>query len=237
MHSNLKISLDRADELLKELMTEYEKCLKAKEVSGRATQLTHEVCERLRSVLDRAAYLYWDQKVSPELTEEDRQRATIYFPIADKQNGFDSTLGRWRWQKIRNKHEPIYDFLLALQPFTSSSNRWLAVLADLANQGKHIDLVPQKRIEDRRITVERQGGGAVSWNSGVQFGRGVSVMGAPIDPTTQRIVPTPGVTEKIETWVSFLIQEHNVNAAGFCKEACDKVRRIIVEMSERCALS
>src|SRR5262245_16131135 len=101
MHNNLEVSLARADELLKELMAEYEKCLKAKEVSGRATQLTHEVCERLRTVLDRAARLYWEKRVSPELPEEDRKAAVIYFPIAVDQNAFDSTLGRWRWKAKR----------------------------------------------------------------------------------------------------------------------------------------
>lgn len=55
MHSNIKASLDRADELLKELLAEYNKSLHNKDVSARATQLTHEVCERLRSVLDRLA--------------------------------------------------------------------------------------------------------------------------------------------------------------------------------------
>ena len=63
------------------------------------------------------------------------------------------------------------------------------------------------------------------------FGGGVSVMGAPINPATQRIVPTPGVTEKIETWVSFVIEGYHVNAAGFCKEACQKTRKIAEEMT------
>ena len=91
-------------------------------------------------------------------------------------------------------------------------------------------------MEQRRITVSRPGGGAVSWGPGVTFGGSVSVMGAPIDPRTQRIVPTPGVT-KIETWVSFNIQGYGVNAAAFCAEACKNVRRIATEMSEQFGLS
>ena|SRR6516225_3757877 len=35
--------------------------------------------------------------------------------------------------------------------------RWLAILNELAVQGKHIDLVPQKRVEERRTTVTGRG--------------------------------------------------------------------------------
>ena len=140
----------------------------------------------------------------------------------------------------RADYPDIYDYLLAQHPFTSDKNNWLAVLFDLANQGKHIDLVPQKLIEDRNVTVTGPAGGSVSWGrrgltfsggsvghggagisgggrigggGSISFGRGGSVifgpegprfegqmeaMGAPIDPRTQQIVPTPGVNEKVE---------------------------------------
>lgn len=55
-------------------------------------------------------------------------------------------------------------------------------------------------------------------------------MGAPVDPRTQRIVPTPGVTEQMEIWVSFILEGYGVNALGFCKEACQKTRVLIEEM-------
>jgi hypothetical protein len=111
------------------------------------------------------------------------------------------------------------------------------VVDDLAVAGKHIDLVPQTKVEERRVTVSREGGGSVSWGQGVTFGPVVRVQGAPVDPRTQRIVPTPGVTEKVESWVSFIIKDHNVNAAGLCKEACAGARRIATEMSDKFGLS
>jgi len=121
------------------------------------------VLERLRSVLDRLARLYWDKKIAHELSEDDRNAAAIYFPIATDQNSLDSILGRWRWKTVREKHQAIYDFLLALQPFVNRSNDWLRILNDLAVQGKHIDLVAQKRTEQRQITVTGPAGGVVSW--------------------------------------------------------------------------
>jgi hypothetical protein len=241
MQANLLASLDRADELLETLLAEFTKSLSSKEVSARATQLTHEVLERLRSVLDRLARLYWEKNVAPELPEDDRKAATVYFPIVADQKSFDSILGRWRWWTVRDKHQAIYEFLLGNQPFATKSNGWLKTLNDLAVEGKHIDLVPQTKTEERRITVER-GGASVSWNpAAVKFGSGpgvsVSVAGAPLDPRTQRIVPTPGVTERLETWVSFNIEGYNVNAAAFCTAACRDVRRIATEMSDRFGLS
>lgn len=236
MHANIAISLDRADELLAELMAEYNTSLQAKEVSGRAIQLTHEVCERLRSVLDRTARSYWDKYVAPNLSIEDRKAAAVYFPISAEQNGFDSTLGRWRWKTTRAAHQKLYEYLLSLQPYADPANRWLQVLNDLAVHGKHIDLVPQKRIEEQQITVTSSGGGSVIWGPGVIFGHGVRVAGAPIDPKTQRIVPTYGVTEKIEIWVKFLIQEYGVDAVAFCRNACNETRSISTQASEKFCL-
>jgi hypothetical protein len=241
MNPNLAVSLDRADELLEELLAEYDRSLQSKAVSPRAVQLTHEVCERLRSVLDRVARRYWDLHIAPHLSEDDRKAANVYFPIAPDQNGLDSILGRWRWKADRQQHQGVYDFLLKSQPFSGMANAWLSMLSDLAVKGKHIDLVPQKRTETRRITVSRPGM-SVSWDpDAVRFGSGpgvsIHIAGARIDPVSQRIEPTPGVEERIETWVSFNIEGHNVNAAGFCKEACQKTRQIVTEMTKQFGLS
>jgi hypothetical protein len=120
---------------------------------------------------------------------------------------------------------------LKKQPFSSKENQLLDILAKIAAEGKHVRLTPQKRTEAHRIKVSRPGGGSVSWDaSSVKFGAGVSVMGAPIDPRTQRIVQTPGVTEEVEIWVSFVFNDYAVNALGFCKEACQKTRALIEEM-------
>lgn len=230
MHQNLVTSLDRADELLRELLAEYNDCLRKKAVTDRATQLTHDVCEKLRNVLDRTARRYWDLHVAQHISEEDRKIAAVYFPIVPNQANMDSILGRWRWKSVRQQHQLVYDYLLSQQPFMNPSNCWLAVVNDLAIAGKHIDLVPQVKHEERRTTVSGPGG-SVSWGSGVTFGSGVSIMGAPVDPRTQRIIPTHGLTEKIETWISFVVVGHNVNAAGLCTEACAGTRRIANEMT------
>lgn len=233
MYSGIEGTLDRADELLADLLDEYDKSLQAKEVTDRAQQLTHEVCERLRSVLDRLARRYWELHLKPGLDAEDEQKASVYFPIAPHEDGFGAIMGRWRWKLVRADHAAVEAYLRNLQPYTHSRNEWLGTLNALANHGKHIDLVPQKKTEEVRQTVKGPGGGAVSWGPGVFFGGGVSIHGAPIDPATQRIRPTPGVSQTTERWVAFIIPDFDINAAGFCKDACAKTRSIAEEMTEK----
>jgi hypothetical protein len=239
--------------------------LHKKKVSAKAKQLTHEICGQLRSVLDRIARRYWNIHVAPQLSAEDQKIADVYFPIAPHLEGVDSTLGRWRWKFVRAKHQAVYDYLVAQQAFSDPKNKWIAIVGDLAIQGKHIDLVPQKRTEQRVTKVEKAGVGSVSWGQGqsggfigfgpggsIGFGPGgvigfgpqgvsfrgnVSAMGVPIDPQTQRVVPSSDVTERIETWVSFTIDGHGVNAAVFCKQACHETRRIVQEMTDQFGLS
>ena len=140
-------------------------------------------------------------------------------------------LGRGCMADLDKVHKKLYDFLLKKQPFPSGDNQWLKLLAEIAAEGKHVILTPQKRTETRRIKVSRSGGGSASWDpSLVKFRGEVSVVGAPIDPSTQRIIPTPGVTEQVEVWVSFILEDYGVNALGFCKEACQKTRALIEEM-------
>ena len=52
-------SLDRGEALTEELAAEYDRCLTAQQVSSLAIELTHEVFEKYRGVLDRLARRYW----------------------------------------------------------------------------------------------------------------------------------------------------------------------------------
>lgn len=223
--------LARADELLIELEDEYNNCLKAQNITERAKNLTHEVLEKLRSALDHTMMIVWNKYIAPNLSEQDKSRARVYFPIVGNSNALRSTLGRGCMADLDKVHKNLYDFVLKQQPFSCGENQWLDLLAQIAAEGKHVRLTPQKRKENYRIKVSGPEGGSVSWDpSSVRFGHGVSVMGVPIDPITQRIVPTPGVTEQAETWVSFIFESYGINALGFCKDACQKTHVLIKEM-------
>lgn len=261
---NLAASLDRADELLKELLTEYEACFISRSVSARAIQLTHEVCEKLNGVLDRTARRYWELYILPILTEKERKRAKVYFPITKDRKSLDSTLGRWYWKAAGAEHQALYDYLLSQQPFENTGNRWLPVIHDLAVSSKHIDLIPQMRHEEViRTTVIGREGGTVSWgvggmiitgpkasigfgpsggaigitSEGAFFSGDVRIMGVPVNAKTQQIFPTTGVIQKVDVWTRFLIAGHSYDAAELCRDACTGTRRMVTEMCLRFGLS
>lgn len=227
----LESLLDRSDELLKDLEKEYEKCLHSKEVSERAKNITHEVLEKLRNALDQTMRKAWDKYISPNISGKDRERALVYFPITGDLNSFHSARGRGLWQNLEQLNKELYDFLLSRQPFSSGENQWLGLLTKVAGEGKHVRLAPQKRKESRRITVSKNDVGSVSWDqSSIRYAPGVSILGAPIDPKTQRTIPTPGVIEQVEIWVYFTFEGNNLNAFRFCEDTCQKTRKLIEDM-------
>jgi len=51
--------------------------------------------------------------------------------------------------------------------------------------------------------------------------------GAPVNPLTQNIEPTPGVESKTETWVSFMFEDSDVNVIALCSKSIEESERII----------
>lgn len=228
VNNSLKAQLTRINELISDLETEYDKCLDEKDVSDRARVVTHEVIEKLSNILDQTARKIWEKYLAVNLTDKDRQKAMIYFPKSKDKHSFDSTIGRWMIRDLKKSNPKIFYFFLSRQSFTHESNKWLEILGQLATQ-KHIGLVPQKREEITHIKISSQSGTVHLISEHVKFGHGVSILGAPVDPNTQRIIPTPGVEEKVEKWVSFVLEGYGLDALGFCKDSYNKVKNIIEE--------
>jgi len=207
MDAELESMLDRADELIDNLKDEYKNCLQAKYVTNKAQNITHEVLEKLRHTLDHAMWRAWDKYVSPNLSEKDRNRARVYFPIANDLQRFRSTLGRGGMADLDNIHKNLYDFLLKKQPFSSNDNNWLDLLAEIVAPGKHATLAPQKRIEIPRSEVSKSEVGSVSSDPfSVKFSKGE------------------------EIWVTFVLDDYGVIALALCKEMSEKTRALIEEM-------
>ncbi len=173
----------------------------------------------------------WEQLIATSLQDTDRRKARVYFPITKDLHSFRSVLGRALMKNLESDHPALHKFLIRSQPFSSSSNGWLSALGELSTEGKHVRLVSQKRTEQHRIRVTKKGAGEVSWNpSAVKFGSGVRVFGAPVDPTSQRIVPTPGLIERQEVWVGFELDGYGLNALTFCKEALERTKKLLDDM-------
>lgn len=229
MVESIKNQINRVDELLKDQVSEYQKSFKNKEVSPRAIIITHEIIEKLRHILDQQTRRVWEKEIAPTLEEKEKKKAKVYFPITDSPEAFKSTTGRAYLSGNKAAHKKLYSFLLKYQPFTSNENYWFKIIREIAKQ-KHIDLLPQTKSEKvRRITVSSKSG-EVSWMpNNVKFGSGVKVLGATINPQTQRIIPTSEVSETIETWVSFKIKDIGVDPQEYCKSSYQKVTTLIEE--------
>jgi len=233
MDKELTSMFTRAEKLLGELEEEYNSCLHAKNVTDKAKHLTHEVLEKLKNALNHTMAKVWEKIIAPDLSDKGKKERDISFPTSNSLQSFRSTLGRAKMTGSDKTHKNLYDFLLSKQPFSSSDNQWLGLLSKISGEGKHIRLIPQKRFETRRIKVTKHGMGEVSWDPNrVTFGQKIKakILDAEVDPKTQRIKPTAGVTEKIEIWVSFDLEGYRVSALGFCKEVCQKTRNLVKEM-------
>jgi hypothetical protein len=226
--------MQRADALLAELQEEYRKCLAAKEVSFAARNLTHEVLEKCANALDQVMHLAWQTRVAPKLSVLPKRGG--YFPAARDEQSYRSSLGQWNVSDLESIDSDFDALLRRHQPFTRPDGTWLAVVKDLAAK-KHTGLVPQRRVENRRVLVSRLGGGHVSWGSGVTFGSGVSVLGVPIDPQTQLPMASSQIQTQIEIWVAFQIEGTNLNAFDLCQEAVLGTKQILEDFQTTMSLS
>lgn len=227
MDQDIQSQLDRAKELLQELESACNNDLQGKNVSGKTKNLSQEVLLKIRHLLDQSIHKFFEKHYFPKLSEIDKKSAKVYFPIVSKKEDLKSVLGRAKMGDIETEHQNFYKLIDSVQPY-NQDYIWLKHLADFASE-KHIRLTPQTKTETRRVTVS-SGGGSVSWGPGVTFGGGVSVMGVPIDPTTQMPVPNNIAETKVENWISFLFEGSNVNVLGLCKKSVKDGEKIITDI-------
>lgn len=203
--------------------------LQAKSVSGKTKNLSQEVLLKVRHLLDQAVYKFFKKYYFDNLSDSDKKSAKIYFPIVSKKEDLKSVLSRAKMSELETDHQDFYQYLDSIQPY-NQNYLWLRYLADYSSE-KHIRLTPQIKTETKRVIVSR-GGGSVSWGHGVTFGGGVSVMGVPIDPTTQLPIPNNIVETKIENWVSFLFEGSNINVLWLCKKSVEDGEKIVKKVLE-----
>jgi len=219
--------LDRAEELLDELEAEYNKSLNNKLVSDRALVISHEIIEKLSNILDQTAFKIWSKIVAINLSNKEKSKIEkrIYFPAQLEEEDFNNKLTEWKAKNAQTTYPNLYNFFKKLQPFNSPNNLWIKYLKELASK-KHVGLIPQKRQEITNITYSNVYGTVIFTAESVKFGSGASILGAPVNPVTQRIVPTPGVNEKIEKWITFKFEGYDLDALGFCKNAYIQTKNI-----------
>jgi hypothetical protein len=219
--ADIEALLQRAETTLQRINSEYENSLQSKTVSADLRIDIKDYFGNLRSTLD-----YIAKDIVDKYCPLAKLNKKMYFPIFAEQKAFETEMPRSYPDLITNRKR-VYDYLESIQPFKSEENKWLSHFNKLNNINKHDCLVPQKRIEIKRVNVNIHGGGSVNWNSSaVTFGPGVSIGGVPVNPNTQ--LPTPSNTQSvsIESWVDFQFEDIKVSALWLTKESFDQINRI-----------
>ena len=215
-YDNIFALIQKAKKDQKELTDQYNVSLEEKRVKEELKVIIKNILENLRSCLDYSAREIVEECIKPAKNPE-----VLYFPIRKTRVEFDKVRNS-DYNNLQAINRKVYDLLESVQPY---NKEWLGAFNKLNNQNKHNDLVEQIRTEDRRVEVKR-GNGSVSWNSGVTFGNGVSVMGVPIDHRTQMPFPNRTVTTKVTIWVSFIFKDNNKNVLSFIDESIREVETI-----------
>ena len=211
---NINAVLNDAEGSLGEIERQYQEALRVQQLPEVLLVKIKDYLGNLRSALD-----YLNCKI---------KNSDIYFPICDSVSDFNA-----RYNKITPQLKTI---LIKWQPYNGHS--WLKWLNVLNNKNKHVTLNPQKRNESIETRVTTPSGSGISWTSGVTFGEGVSVMGVPINPTTQLPVPNKSVKTERITWVDFKFDNSGVfsslpselSALPFLKKCFDNVSAIVKEV-------
>ncbi len=215
--------IKRSKEQYLSLQKDYEKSLKAKEISEEMKIDIKNIFENLRSVLD---YLAKDiaEKNCPNITLKYR----LYFPIRQNQADFQGFLKK-SYPGLDINNSKLCAYLESIQIYKNPNNEWLSQFNKLNNDNKHDDLVEQTRKEARQIEVSRSGG-SVAWGPGVTFGKGVSVMGVPIDSNTQLPVANNLVKTEIITWVDFKFRALDKSVLTFIQKVIDGIENIFAQI-------
>lgn len=218
--------LTQAREQLREVEVKYQSSLTAKSVSPALKVKIKNLCENLRSVLDYLAHDIRETKCS-QPKENDR----FYFPILPNKRQFESRMREW-FPGLDSAAPDLWSYLESIQPYHGAQTEWLGQLNSVNNENKHSALIEQTRTETERIRATSSGG-SVEWSpQNVRFGNGVSILGVPVDPSTQLPVPDTSIEVKRIVWVDFHFEGIGKSALGLLKQATDGINQIALKVNE-----
>lgn len=224
--TDIEALLTQAQEQLREVEDKYRSSLTAKSVSPDLKVKIKNLCENLRSVLDYLAHDIRESKCS-----QPKKNDRFYFPILPDTMQFESKMREW-FPRLDSIAPELWSYLESIQPYQGAEAEWLGQFNRLNNENKHSSLVEQTRIEVERIKAS-SGGGSVEWSpQNVKFGHGVSILGVPIDPSTQLPIPHPSIEVKRIIWVDFRFEGIDKSALVLLKEAADGINQIAGKVSE-----
>lgn len=161
---------ERAVELARDLLAEYDACAQAGQVSERAKNLFHEIMVKLRSALDITMNRLFVKSTSLAGSKRANAGRSVYFPICRDETEFNEKLRGWGLQHLQQIDPALYDKLRQSQPF-ASNRQDLLWLRDFSNQGKHVSLARQDCEVKPAKRVTMPNGAVLIFTDGVAFKR------------------------------------------------------------------
>ena len=102
---------ERADELARDLLDEYDACAQAGQVSERAKNLFHEIMVKLRSALDITMNRLFDRSTLLANSKRAKVERSVYFPICRGETEFNEKLRGWGLLHLQQIEPALYDKL------------------------------------------------------------------------------------------------------------------------------
>lgn len=224
--ADIQALLTQARRQLWEVDDKYQSSLTAKSVSLDLKVKIKNLCENLRSVLDYLAHDIRETKCS-QPKENDR----FYSPILPDRKQFESKMREW-FPGLDSTAPDLWSYLESIQSYHGTQAEWLGEFNRVNNENKHSALVEQSRTEIERVRASSDDG-SVDWSpQNVRFGNGVSILGIPVDTSTQLPVPHPSIEVKRIVWVDFRFEGIDKSALSLLKQATDGIGLIAGKVSE-----
>ena len=218
--------LRKVDEGVVSVESRYRLDLDAKSVSDDLLYDVRRVIQDCQSALDWTASAVNDRYGSGRAP---------YFPLARRPEDFDADLDK-QIKGLHANHPAIAAAFERHQPYQAGSEV-LGYLHKLSRVNKHQDFSPQTRTERLRTRVDVAGMGVAEWDPrAIKFASGVSILGAPIDPATQRPSPHPAVAVTNVRYIDWQFVDPPASVLGTLQSLARSVREAVEDVESAATL-
>jgi len=221
------VLLTKIDKAVETVRDHYEEDLAAQEVSDDLLYAVAHMVQDCLSALDWTAN-------AVKVKYGRASGRSPYFPLRGTVDEFEEAIDT-QIKGLRAAEPKIAAAFERHQPYNPGKEE-LGYLHALGRVNKHQDFTPQVREEQRQVTVRSAGGGSVSWGPGVTFGGGVSVMGVPVDPRTQRPVPHPSQTVTETIYVDWRFKHPSASVLPALEALARLVREAVEDVQSEAGL-
>lgn len=229
MNSDFQAQIDRTKELYDELEGFYYSDLKNQMISTDTRNRVQEILVKNRRVFDQAMQKFFDEKIAPNLTNQEIKKAKIYFPIAEEENGLKSQLGMAKIKNPEKNFPKVYAYLKSIQT-SNKKYEWLDTLREKSNEG-HKRLTPVAKVGDnylvlknklrigekvKNMTITNSNIGGVPVKE-LEFKGNAPFSPVPIDPALNPAIE----------WAKICFEGTEIDILEFCKKVITEIEVII----------